>query len=1015
MIFGEKSAILLRYSKARRKLREYSVPVGDWPKFPRSPDAMSITSVHVLQEFIDDYLQGNGGENYISDLTSAASYFDSAASDEAHSTTADGYWTLAAVAYYMLRNYGSAKVMAEQVSNFRYLGDYGAATLAEISYVLGLQSVEAAMSGIERTTISDAVRQLSSFVEGRDDERPDGIFLSLRSADSPEDSIMSEALAVVSQIIADDATRTLMPEYSGSPLSSWVPYLTSANPTRLLWPSQVSIGERGVFKGDSAFVQLPTGSGKTKSLELIIRSLGLRKDDAHTVVIAPLRALCNEVFRDLSASLDGVARVNLASDTFEMDEFLQPAAVSGQEVIVCTPEKYAYIVHHQPTALGRVDQFIFDEAHLLDDRSRGPAFELLISEILEACPSTQIVLLSAVVSNPKEIAEWLFGDSERVVDEKDVPTSEKSLGIVSRGAKTISFRDVSSWSEQDYFIPHSCQTTKLKKMPRERKERLFPDIADKKNAARDLATYYANRLASNGASAIYLAKKRSIPPFFDRIGELSDRGFDFHGILEASNREELSRLSNLFLLHYGAECVYLKGIKSGIVPHDGGLPEGIRQCVEYALKRNLINVVACTPTLAQGVNLPIKYLFITSVRSGNFPPKARDFQNLIGRTARPGTHSEGSVILTDLSDEPGGSNKARDYRRLLNPSQKERCTSAILSIFDPVIVSAPGDGRIEGESIVKGIIDQVADINLEDDLANAIDESFVGYPSESLPGRIAAKRILHPIHAIESYLSAALSSVGTIEETDFAELCKRTFAYHLANDDQKVLLVKLFCAIGENLEDIQIPGLATLCGRSQLGISESRELLEWCQSPDVAKRLCDDGSRLGTLLGHFYSVVLDEQIKVELNAFSAMVDMWMGGSSIGEISARLSTRGMSLGDTEKMLLQTISYGLSHFIGCVADAVEIGELVYPPGVVESLRRLQRQIKYGVTAPTATVICERLFNDRLVANMLSDVLGIDVSTQEDLDLFIDIFHDRISSVLKPYPSYYATCVKRHMSTR
>ena len=275
--------------------------------------------------------------------------------------------------------------------------------------------------------------------------------------------------------------------------------------------------------------------------------------------------------------------------------------------------------------------------------------------------------------------------------------------------------------------------------------------------------------------------------------------------------------------------------------------------------------------------------------------------------------------------------------------------------------------------------------------------------------------MLHPIHAIESYLSAFLSNGGTIEEIDFAELCKRTFAYRLANDDQKVLLVKLFCAIGKNLEDIQIPGLASLCGRSQLGISESRELLEWCQSPDVAKRLCDDESRLEVLLSHFYSSALDEKLKVELDAISMTVDMWMGGSTIGEISGRLGTLGMSLGDTEKMLLQTISYNLSHFIGCVADAAEIEELIYPPSTVECLRRMQRQIKYGVTTPTATLICECLINDRLVANELSDVIGAEVSTREDLDLLIDFFHNQVSSVLRSYPSYYSACVKRHMSTQ
>ncbi len=38
-----------------------------------------------------------------------------------------------------------------------------------------------------------------------------------------------------------------------------------------LWPAQIRLGEVGVFSGKSAIVQMPTSSGKTKSMSIAIR------------------------------------------------------------------------------------------------------------------------------------------------------------------------------------------------------------------------------------------------------------------------------------------------------------------------------------------------------------------------------------------------------------------------------------------------------------------------------------------------------------------------------------------------------------------------------------------------------------------------------------------------------------------------------------------------------------------------------------------------------------------------
>jgi hypothetical protein len=59
----------------------------------------------------------------------------------------------------------------------------------------------------------------------------------------------------------------------------------------------------------------------------------------------------------------------------------------------------------------------------------------------------------------------------------------------------------------------------------------------------------------------------------------------------------------------------------------------------------MLKFVLCTSTLAQGVNLPIRYLIISGTMQGVERIKARDFRNLVGCSGRAGMHTEGTIWL----------------------------------------------------------------------------------------------------------------------------------------------------------------------------------------------------------------------------------------------------------------------------------------------------------------------------------------------------------------------------------
>ena len=72
------------------------------------------------------------------------------------------------------------------------------------------------------------------------------------------------------------------------------------------------------------------------------------------------------------------------------------------------------MLRHRAHWLSQVKVIVLDEIHLLNDSSRGPTLEILITIIRKLLPKLQIIGLSATIGNPKELANWL--DAELVLD-----------------------------------------------------------------------------------------------------------------------------------------------------------------------------------------------------------------------------------------------------------------------------------------------------------------------------------------------------------------------------------------------------------------------------------------------------------------------------------------------------------------------------------------------------------------------------------------------------------------------
>lgn len=102
------------------------------------------------------------------------------------------------------------------------------------------------------------------------------------------------------------------------------------------------------MRGESSIVQLPTGVGKTRSIELIIRAAFLSERANIAIIVAPLRALCNEITMDMYKAFGNDVTINQFSDVLQNDFWNLFSEDIKRQILICTPEKLSYVLHHDP-------------------------------------------------------------------------------------------------------------------------------------------------------------------------------------------------------------------------------------------------------------------------------------------------------------------------------------------------------------------------------------------------------------------------------------------------------------------------------------------------------------------------------------------------------------------------------------------------------------------------------------------------------------------------------------------
>lgn len=467
----------------------------------------------------------------------------------------------------------------------------------------------------------------------------------------------------------------------------------------------------------------------------------------------------------------------------------------------------------------------------------------------------------------------------------------------------------------------------------------------------------------------------------------------------------MNRLAQLMSVYYGIQHPYTIACYLGVVPHYSNLPNGLRLAVEHAFRAKDLRLVVYTSTLAKGVNIPIKYLFMTSSTVARNSMQIRDFQNLMGRTARSGMYTEGNVIVTDpqLFDNKndrrnGGNFKWRNSIRMFDSSAAEPCGSSILSLVQDIIIDYKT--QVSGIWVAQYIIDHYNDPFCFEQCAIEINKMYPQKDDHVIKESMMTRKSI--VETIENHLCFVFSNdENAVKEAVGADICKGTLAYFMANDNEKTLSEKIFAAITLKISELDYSQVKNYA-RAMSGIDLSSQIEKWISENHLAHQSYTNEQLIKMLVDFFLET---HTIKIETDSFADICQMWLAGCSFVEMNQHTS---LPIAKLEGICDKSISYNLSFFIGSIIDIIENGEEDIV-NTLQNLLLLQKRIKYGVKTETAVSICEKVFNDRFLANLLAEKIGHD---SIDTNRIVEVMKSHKVDILmhlSDYPTYFSERIK------
>src|SRR3989338_6507385 len=367
-------------------------------------------------------------------------------------------------------------------------------------------------------------------------------------------------------------------------------------------PPQEAAVKAGLLDGKNLVIAAPTASGKTLIAEMAFLRHFL--SGGKSVYLVPLKALGSEKYDEFKSRY-GKIGMRVAISVGDMDS--EDVWLKNYDLIIASNEKMDSLLRHKAQWVRDVTLVISDEVHLLDDASRGPTLEMVLTR-LRAESNAQILALSATIKNASEIAGWL---SAEFVKSDYRPVKLKKGVFLDNFIHFGNEKIAISNGHKDQFA-------------------LCKDTLDRKKQA---LVFVSTRRSAEAEAEKIPAKIPVASPELEKIANDIERALP-------SPTKQCRRLATI--------------LRKGSAFHHAGLVAKQRKLIEDNFRAGKINFITATTSLAFGLNLPASRVIVRDTKrymkyGMDFIPNI-EISQMFGRAGRPRYDKEGEAILLAKSE-----------------------------------------------------------------------------------------------------------------------------------------------------------------------------------------------------------------------------------------------------------------------------------------------------------------------------------------------------------------------------
>lgn len=381
-----------------------------------------------------------------------------------------------------------------------------------------------------------------------------------------------------------------------------------------LLPLQVKAIEEGELLGEgNLIISAPASSGKTFCAE--IAAIGAIAKLKKVVFLVPLKAVAEEKYHDFLGKYEplGLEVVISTADRAEFDERI----TNGRfDLAIVIYEKFNRFLIRNLNLLKILDLVIVDELQMLKEEKRGEVLSLLLTKVMQGPNPPRLLCLAPLGGDWGKVAPLL---GARLLHERNRPV-ELRRGVLESGEfRYRRFNDLSEATESVYTQEEVGEET------------VYPHLngffaaVERFVSSDEQVLVFLKSKSDTVSCAQALAERLRLSPAQDSLSGLSD-------------------LEETTLSHRLAEC-----LEHGCAFHNADLNLEQRFLVESGFRSGDIRLLCSTTTLAMGVNLPAKNVFLETQkylyspdcdRSVLIPISKGEFENMSGRAGRFGEEKE---------------------------------------------------------------------------------------------------------------------------------------------------------------------------------------------------------------------------------------------------------------------------------------------------------------------------------------------------------------------------------------